>query len=217
MAGTATVKGGSGRPLEHRHRLDIIRIDARYSVAEVESSGTAGTAEVGVVQRHAVDNIERLVVAGHFCVTTQHDTGAAAGTTRGLAHYQTSHLTGQRVDDIGFLGFFQFVALHFSHTVAKGLAVALDAEGGDDDLVERLLVLFQHHRHAVGGFHGLGLEAYVTDLKKGARAHAQREMAVEVGDRGLVLGAFHPYGGSDDWLCAVGDGARHRLYLVGDG
>ena len=180
VAGAAAVEGRGSGAFEHRHRLDVVGVDAGDAVAEVETAVGPGAAEVGIVQRHAVDDIERLVVARHLGVTTEYDARAAAGTACRLADDESGNLTGERVDDIGLFGFLQLVAFYFAHAIAQGLALALDAEGCDDDLIEGFLVFLQDDGHAVVGFHGQRFVADVAHFQNGAWLDAQGEMAIEV-------------------------------------
>ena len=182
MAGAAAVEGRGSGAFEHRHRLDVVGVDAGDAVAEVETAVGPGAAEVGIVQRHAVDDIERLVVTRHLGITTENDARAAAGTACCLADDESGDLTGEGVDDIGLFGFLQLVAFHFAHAIAQGLALALDAEGCDDDLVKGLLVFLQDDGHAVVGLHGQRLVANVAHFQGGTRLDVQGEVAVEVGD-----------------------------------
>ena len=93
MRGAATIQGGSGRTFQHGHVLDIVWVDSRNTITEVVTTLGACVAEVSIVQGHAVDNVQRLVIASHFGITTQQYAGRTGGTTGGVLYDQTGHLT----------------------------------------------------------------------------------------------------------------------------
>ena len=95
MGSAATVQCRSGRALEHGHALDVIGIDGRDAVTQVIATLNTGTTEVGVIQGHTVNNIQRLVITGHLGVTTQQHAGRTRSTASGLVNNKTGNLTGQ--------------------------------------------------------------------------------------------------------------------------
>ena len=74
VRGTATIKGRGSRTFQHGHVFNIIGVDGRDTIAQVITTFSAGTAKVCIVEGHTIDDVERLVVACHLCVTTKHHT-----------------------------------------------------------------------------------------------------------------------------------------------
>ena len=62
---TVAIKSRSSSTLEHLYALDIVGADVAQTVTHIGAAICAASALVGVVERHAVDNVERHVVAGH--------------------------------------------------------------------------------------------------------------------------------------------------------
>ena len=145
VAGAATVQGGCGRTFQHRHRLDVIRVERRNTVTQVITAFCACLTVVGVVQGYTVDHVQRLVVTGDLCRTTQHDasrTGRSAGC---LLYNQTCYTTGKRVGHVDIFDTGKILSLHFANFITQRLAVALDAHSSNDYLGEHLRVL--RHRY----------------------------------------------------------------------
>lgn len=207
------VERRGSRTFEDGHRLDVVGVDRRDAVTEVVTACLSGTAEVSIVQRHAVDDIERLVVARHLGVATEQHACGTAGTTSRVLHHEAGDLTGERVDDIGLLCFREFFAFDLTETVAQCLAVTLDAKRGDDNLLEVFAVLAEGDLHACCGFHGLGLITQIRDDEFCAGWHVDGEVAVHVGDSTLFF-TFHHHAGADDWFIAVGDGTLDGMALL---
>ena len=93
MGSTATIEGRSSRTFQYGHRLDVVRIDGRDTITEVITTSFTSTAKVGIIQRHTIHHVERLVIACHFCITTKKHAGRTRSTASGVLHNETSHLT----------------------------------------------------------------------------------------------------------------------------
>ena len=207
----AAVQGRCCRPLEYRQTLDIIGIDARYSVAEIESSPLVGTVEIGVVHRYAVYHIQWLVIACKFGASAEYHPGGTCGPRGRLRHGESGHLPGQRVDYIHFFGFLQLLALYLSERVAQCLAVALDSKGGDDHFVDLVYIFLEYHPHrsALCDFHFLRYIPDVAYNERGIVCRLKTKPAVHVSDR-ACLGAFDHYACTDDGLVARVDNDAGR-------
>ena len=117
MRGAATVESRCGWTFEHGHGFDVVGVDGRDAVAEVIAA-FACTAKVGVVQRHTIHYIQRLVVAGHLGVTTEQHTCRTRCAASGVLYHETCHLTRERVDDIRLLCLGEVFALHLFEAIS---------------------------------------------------------------------------------------------------
>ena len=93
MGSTATIESRSSRTFQYGHRLDVVRIDGRDTITEVITTSFTSTAKVGIIQRHTIHHVERLVIACHFCITTKKHAGRTRSTASGVLYNKTSHLT----------------------------------------------------------------------------------------------------------------------------
>ena len=93
MGSTATIEGRSSRTFQYGHGLNIIWINGRDTITEVITTGLARTAKVGIIQRHTIHHVKRLVIACHFCITTKKHAGRTRSTASGVLYHKTSHLT----------------------------------------------------------------------------------------------------------------------------
>src|SRR5690554_4440205 len=75
VTGATAVEGRGGGAFQYRHAFNVVWIDAGDAVAQIVAAAVAGTAVVGVVEGYAVDNIQGLVVAGHFGAASQNNAG----------------------------------------------------------------------------------------------------------------------------------------------
>ena len=182
VGSTATIEGRGSRTFQYGHRLDIVWIDGRDTITEVITAAFASTAKVCIIQRHTIHHIERLVVACHFCITTKEYTGRTRSTTSGVLHYETSHLTRKRIDDIGFLRLGEFLTLHFLQSIAEGLAVSFDTEGGDNHLIQGLTILMHRDFHAISSFHGHRLVTDIAHFERSSRLAIQRKVTIHIGN-----------------------------------
>ena len=130
---TGTIQGGSSRTLQDGHGLEIVRVEVLQFITPVlVGLGPVGiTVLVGIVQDHAVDDIDRLVVAGEGGSTTDDDLAGTEHTTVRSGDLDTGDLAlegGNRVDDV--VG--KLVALHFRNGITQGFLVPADTESGHD-------------------------------------------------------------------------------------
>ena len=218
VAGPAAVERRGRGTLQYRHALDIVGVDARDAVAEVVSAVGAGAAVVRIVERHAVNDVERLVVAGHFGAASQNHARGARRAAGRLADHQTRDTSGQRVDDVGLLGLGEHLALDLVDTVSEGFALALDSEGRYDDLVEHLAVLVERDFEVGAVAHGdFGrFVAQIADRDCRPGVGLKLKLADGIGGR-AVGGSLFNHAGSDDGTVAILDDApdRDRLFRTG--
>ena len=182
MGSTATIEGRGSRTFQYGHRLDVVRIDGRDAITEVITTTFTSTAKVGIIQRHTIHHVERLVIACHFCITTKKHAGRTRSTASGVLHNETSHLTRKRVDYVGFLRLGEFLTLHFLQAIAEGLAVSFDTEGGDNYLIQGLTILLHLYFHAISSFHGHRLETDVTHFERCSRLAVQHKVTIHIGN-----------------------------------
>src|SRR6185312_2882993 len=135
VRGACAVQRGCVGTGENADRLDVVRIDVRSRVAEVESAkSTVGAGRV--VDRNTIDHEERLVVAGDGVLAADHDAGRSAWRTI-IGDLDAGHLARERVDDIGFARRGELTRVYAGLRHTERSLVALNAECGDDDAFER--------------------------------------------------------------------------------
>ena len=182
MRSTATIEGRGCRTFQYGHRLDVIRIDGRDTITEVITTTFTSTAKVGIIQRHTIHHVKRLVIACHFCITTKKHAGRTRSTASGVLHNETSHLTRKRVDDVGFLRLGKFLTFNLLQAIAQSLAVALDTKGGNNDLIQGLTILLHRDFHAISSFHGHRLVTDVAHFERCSRLAVQRKVTIYIGN-----------------------------------
>src|SRR5690606_31905455 len=112
----------------HRQRLDVLRIEVRRAVREVEAAILEQRWEqlvavlYLVVDRQTIDHDERLVVAADRTHTAQNDLGRSTRNTR-VAHYlETRDTTLKRVRPVLLLRLRDQVTAHSLLRSAQRLA-----------------------------------------------------------------------------------------------
>ena len=211
MRGTAAVECRGGGAFQHGHVFDVVGVDGRDTIAQVKSAFRTGAAEVGIVERYTVDDIQRLVVAADFRITAQQHACTAAGTSCRVLHHQTGHFARQRVDDVGLFGLCQLLTLHLGEGIAQGLALTFHTKGSDHHLTQLGLVLHHHNFHARSGFYLNGGVAHIAHLQLIASLALQREATIQVGHCSdarschLDRGTYHGSG------CILHDTGNHSV------
>ena len=204
--GTCTVDGRSRSILEHRHRLDVVRVegvDVAFDVIDQDERRESGDSPIAVgvlTQRGGAADLDRL-----------------AGLAGGVAAARRDHQARDGTLECGCDVRLRTVAEHLVHldrgdgARKVGLflhAVTYDNHGVD---VERL---FEGDDHALRGGEGLRLVAYIREFERGLFGDGQGEAAVEVG-RDAVCGAGFEDGGADDRLAVRVDNLARDLDRLG--
>lgn len=204
--GACSVDGRRGGILEHRHRLDVVRVECvnvTFDVVDQDERREAGGPGRAAREGGRSADLDRL-----------------AGLAGGVAAARRDHQARDGTLECGCDVWLRTVAEHLVHldrgdgARKVGLflhAVTHDNHGVD---VERL---FEGDDHALRGGEGLRLVAYIREFERGLFGDGQGEAAVEVG-RDTVCGAGFEDGGADDRLAVrVDDLARNldRLGILG--
>ena len=209
MAGTAAIECSSCRTFQDRHRLDVIGVDCRDTVTEVVTAFCAGGTEIGVVHRHSVDDVERLVVAGHFGSTSQNDSCRTRRSACRLRNHQTRHTSGERVSYVDLFGFGEFFAFDFAYFVTQRFPVTLDTHCRHHHLGEHLRVFGHSNANGVATGHCNRLRgvAHVGKLEFVAYVGFDGESTVKIGNRtpGCTL---HEHTCANEWTIGVLNSTR---------
>ena len=139
-----SVQRGSRSTRQHRHRLDILGVDAGYTlvIAAVGRLVDAlGLLRTQARQRNTVDHVEGVVVAVERFDATHHHAGRTAGSRGAGIDLQTGDLARERIHEVGILDRVDDRAGDLLHVVGQGLLLTLDTEGRHHHGVEDLVVL----------------------------------------------------------------------------
>ena len=136
VGGVRTVKGRSGGTREHRHRLDILRVDVRDGFRGAARIELRTSASAEVIHRDSVDDIERIGRLADGLVATKNHLRRAADARRGGVDRNARDLARQRIDEVGILDRGDVLGLDLLDVVTQGLLLTLDAEGGDNDALD---------------------------------------------------------------------------------
>ena len=106
---------------------------------------------VGLERRHGntVNHVEGVVVAVDRLVTTHHHLDTATDTGSTGVDFDTCHLAGEGVHEVGVLDTGDIRVLELLHVIGQRLRLFLDTQGGNDHLVQGLLVLRDIHGQVV--------------------------------------------------------------------
>ena len=209
VARTATIQRRSSRTLQHRHRLDVIRVDGRDSVTQVITALGTCLAVTGVVHRHTVNDIQRLVVTRDLGVTTQHDARRTCSTTGRLLYYQSGHTTGHRRGSIRVAGFGQVITLDLAYLITQGFAVTLDTHSRYYHLGEHFrILLHQHADHVRRDGDSLRSITHVGEHQLFALGSLDCKLTIHVGHR-TTGGSFDQHSSPHQRAVSILDESRH--------
>lgn len=126
VAGCRAIKRRSCGTFQHRHRLDVVWIDIRGSVTEIDrrvgiAVGSAASCSYrSRLDGHAVDDEERTVVAMvEGVVTTERDTHGAKRTCAGLRHLQACHLAVHLLEPVAGNSFRKFLIVELRNGITQ--------------------------------------------------------------------------------------------------
>lgn len=218
------VDGGGGGVLQDFHRNDVAGVDGRQrrdgrhlSVAQRVAQSVRRAACAAALHDDAVDDVERLGVGVDGGLAADTDARRRAGSTRRAGRRDTRRASLQRLVERGDDGAAQLLLVHGDGRTGD-IALLHRTVAHDDDFIEGDVVF--RKPDGIGGLGGdlhlLGDIADVRHLDHAARRDGQREVAVEVGDGGVVR-TFLLDSGADDGLLAVGDLSGDLPDLLGDG
>ncbi len=158
------------RALQHADRLDVRRVDVAGRVAVVDAA-VAAVAGRTVVDRDAVDDEERLVVAADRAGAADHDPRRTADRP-GLRDLHARGFTRQRVHQVELRHRGDGVAAHRLDRVAHVALLARHPQRGDDQALEpdRLDLHRDVHRLAAD----LRLDRAVADVREDQRRRTGR-------------------------------------------
>ncbi len=129
MASPATIQGRSCGAFQHRDRFNIIGIDGRDRVAEIEARSKfiiAGSAVVGIVHGHAVYHIQWLVVACDIGITSYQYFGRTARTSGGIADDESRYPAGEGIDHVGITGPYRWTRPSLPYGITQCLFFSFD-------------------------------------------------------------------------------------------
>ena len=148
VGGLTAVQGGGRGTLEDRDALDILGVEVRNAVAAIAVPGIGHTAygRVGLLggrieNRHTVDHIERLVVAGDRPHAADAYLGRSARTRRVLVHLHAGRLARKRQDQVGILHRRELRPPDLIGRIGQVGIVAFEPQRRHDHLGDRLHIL----------------------------------------------------------------------------
>ena len=191
VAGTGAIKRSGRSAFQHRDALDVFGIQTGDAVAPVEATPHAGRTDRRVVDRHAVDHDQRLVVAGERRNAADHDAGRGARATGRRIDLQAGHLALQQIAEVGLGARDQVLCAYLADGVAYGPGFPLDAQRRDHDLAQLGHGRLQQHLQVVAAVerHVLRFVSHERKSERGlGAADGEHEVAVGVGG-GPVHGA----------------------------
>ena len=198
----ATIDGGGRSVFQHVEGLDVLRVDDREDVGH--------TLHAIVVDRHVVDDDQRIVAGVEGRAATDADVGLGARRTTLACDSHTGHLTYEQV--LGVDHNTLVLAVWFQGGDRSSQVLLLDHAVADDDhLVERLgRVILHGDDHVVLRRHLLLLVADVGDGQGLSGLHAEREVTVQVG-HGTIARSVDQHARADNRLAgSIFHGAFHR-------
>ena len=200
------IQGGCRRTGQCRDALDVVGVKHSRSVTGLAVAAigecTLVKAALGVHHGHTVDDVEHVVVAVDRLGTTHHHTRGTTDARCSSVNLHTSHLTVQRIHEVGILNCHHGVGIQLLHVVGKRLGFLLDTQGGHHHLVQAGALVVHSDHDAIAGLHFLVLETNVRDHERGSLGSVDREVTVDVGN-GVSVSAFHVDGGSDNGLTSL--------------
>ena len=207
-----TVERGGRRAREHRHGLDVLRIEVgdAFEVAAVGGFVDAfGLRRPQVGHRDAVDDVQCVVVAADRLHAPHHHARGTARSGGACVDLQSGDLTGQRIDEVGVLDRIDHFAADFLDVVCQRFLLLPDAEGRHDHRVEHLVLLLQDDLQGLprhGNFQRLVADQrddeYVA--RPGLR---QDEVAVHIDGRAGRRAFDDDAGADQSYSLSVSDGA----------
>ena len=170
VRGPDAVEGCGRLPLQHVDALDVVGVDVDGAVGNVGTAHALSGREVGCrLNGHAVDHIERCVVAGERAGAANDNLRRGTRHTARRDNLHARQLALQGIGEPGGTRLVQVAPLQVLGGIAQSLAVALHAQGGNHHLVDFVVGIFEHDVHAVGDGHLAGRHADVGDCHLAGR------------------------------------------------
>lgn len=136
VRGHRTVKRRSRRAFQNRDVLDVLGIDRRHDVAEVEARTAplaVGALQLRVVNRHAVDDVKRQVRTRKLGITADQHARRSRRAGRRRRNIDSGDLSDHRLHDVRLASGRQVLLAHRRHGVTQCLGFTLDTQGRDYD------------------------------------------------------------------------------------
>ncbi len=181
---TRTVDRGSRRILEHRHRLDVVRVERQHGLHR---------------DGHAVEHYQRRGACRQRTYAVQTHRRSGRGLTRRGVNLKTGHLALEGVGDVGRGFVLKRLALHLHRGTDGGADLRTRTVAYDHDVVDGRGVAFETDvdMGAVSDGNRLGLITDVRNDERSVGRRGKREATVYAG-RGSGRGAIHHDRCTDD-------------------
>ena len=222
VRGLVTIEGGGGGAHEGAHVGDVLGIEHGHTVtgqagAGIDAPGVARRGHRQGRERNTVQNVEGVVGVLDGLRATHDDLGLAAGAGGRLVDLDARDLAREGIDHVGFARD-EDLLVQFLDIVGHGLLGALDAEGGDDDALEDVLVLLEgdvDRTLSVDGDHRIGHANIGDPHRRSVVGDLHGVIAVEIRDGADGRLAFNEHAGTDQGLAVgVGDPAGNGTALL---
>ena len=162
--------------------------------------------------RHAVDDIQRVVVVERTDTADTYRSGTRRTTVGGDVH--TRHLALQRLHRVVLLLLLQ-IGSGDGGDGTRQVGLALGGITRHHQLLQHLVVLRKGDLQVLSGMKLLGLVTHIRNYHHGIFRHSERELTIEIGDRSVGR-TFLYHRGADDRLTRSGirDDTRSRHLRV---
>ena len=207
--------------LEDVDTVYVLRVYARDGVTDavdiVRIVEYAGREVDGIADDNAVDDPKRLAVADESTGTADAYLRHSIDFTTGIADDEVGDASLQHLVKATHARSVYVAHLHTGHGAGEVAAVELLVTG-DDDIVEFLCVVFQHHNSVVVAVAPplIVLHAYAADVEHDAVAlRVDGELAVGISHRAHTIGAVAD-DSADDRLAALVHDDAHKVLAVTD-
>ena len=225
VGGLTAVQRGRRGALEDRDALDVLGIEVRDAVAAVAVArigdtpdGRIGLLRRRVENRHAVDHVQRLIVAGHRADAADADLGGGARTRRAFVYLHAGRLARERENHVRRLDVRELRSLDLVGRIGQVGIVAFQSQSRHDHVGDSFHVLLQRDVQpgAVFGRDTAGHIAHARDVEHGAGSDADGEFASGEGRHTVRSPVFHDGNPDKGRSRLIGNAAAdHELPLRG--
>src|SRR5690606_9105423 len=96
------------------------------------------TALIGIVERHTINNIQRLVIARHRSITSDHNP-TATGSSRGIIRdTNPGNFTGKGIAQVYITRLGKLIPLYPGGRITQSFRFAFNPQRAYDDLIQRI-------------------------------------------------------------------------------
>ena len=174
IGGTRTVNSSSRGIFQNRKRLDVIGVDGRERIAH--------TFDFGVIDRHPVNNDQRVVAGRHGRTSAHTDRSPGSRSAAVGNHADTCGLTHQQVGSRSSHTFYHLVRIDCHHRA--GHVILLHGTITDHHrFLKHHRIILEGHRHTGSSFHFNRLVTDERNHEGRMLRNTQNKVSVQIGNR----------------------------------